>query len=116
MPSFRKLSPKNFVKAVSGGYDASAVRADRRQFPFLGITRAGDANSLADLGAQVGFEVAIVPPVVEEGSVVLKHGDPPCACAMAMSNKPHECSGVPFRSREKSGLARGKGGSSWCRH
>ncbi|HEY6443229.1 MAG TPA: bifunctional riboflavin kinase/FAD synthetase [Candidatus Acidoferrales bacterium] len=64
-----KLSPEDFVRRF-------LVDTMRAQSVLIGTNfrfghhQAGDAKSLADLGAQWGFEVAIVPPVVEEGSVV----------------------------------------------
>lgn len=64
-----EIGPEDFVQR----FLVDTMRAQSvligANFRF-GHRQAGDAKSLADLGAQLGFEVAIVPPVVEGGSVV----------------------------------------------
>lgn len=64
-----RLAPEDFVRR----FLVDTMRAQSvlvgANFRF-GHQQAGDAKLLADLGAQWGFEVAIVPPVEEGGSVV----------------------------------------------
>jgi len=64
-----EIGPEDFVRRF-------LVDTMRAQSVLIGANfrfghhQAGDAKSLADLGGQWGFEVAIVSPVVEDGSVV----------------------------------------------
>ncbi len=64
-----EIGPEDFVRRFL--VDTMRARSVLIGTNFrFGHRQAGNAKSLADLGAQWGFEVAIVPPVVEDGSIV----------------------------------------------
>ncbi len=64
-----EIGPEDFVRRFL--VDTMRARSVLIGANFrFGHHQAGDAKSLADLGAHWGFEVAIVPPVVEEGNIV----------------------------------------------